>query len=195
MWRVTQSPSGFEPAGQGPPSTGSASPTPAGTGTFRPFTTMSRWTWSCRTSLPSSGVRPAYSIRLSAYLGSPHGARVVRGFVDGFAGATRAHGSTTRARELPGSSTKVGAASRPVPSVVMNGTRSPPAQYHTWWPLNVMLPVRVSTECEPEEPSSALRPVVAFRNTMRAGPSKSNRSALVPTSLPAFDVTVTTSGN
>src|SRR5215510_5737964 len=176
MWRVTQSPSGFESPGQGPPSTGSASPTPAGTVTFRPSTTTSRWTWSWRTSLPSRGVRPAYSIWLSAYSGSRHGARVVLGLVGGFAGATRAHGSTTRAFELPGSSTNVGAARCPGPSVVMNGTRFPPAQYQTWWPLKAMLPVRVSTDCEPDESSSVLRPVVALRSTIRDGPAKSNRS-------------------
>ena len=87
-------------------------------------------------------------------------------------GETSAHGSITRAREDLEARTKDGALRRPVPSVARNGTLVSGRPVPEWWPRNVSAPLRVSTECEPCDSSTASRPVDALRNVTLARPAK-----------------------
>lgn len=131
--------------------------------------------------MPTSGVRPAEAIWLSAYAGNAQGAGVVTGFAEGGDAATSAHGSITRAREVPGESTNLGASSLPVPSVDMKGTCLPLDQNQSWCPRNTTLPVVVSKEGEPDDRSVAVLPVDVFCSVIVVGPVNVNFRAVVGT--------------
>src|SRR4051812_29657609 len=67
-------------------------------------------------------------------------------------------------------------------------------QRHSCGAPNSIVPVLVSTDCPPDESSTAVRPVTAFLRVMRAGPTNVNFSAEVCTCLGDCLAVVTCNG-